>query len=348
MDKKKLKSELKKYIQLAISLAIIVGIILVITLVIKPMIKYVSANSALDQGDYAKAITLFEELGGYKDSLELKKQAETSLELELSGGMKDDEIPENEKDSYYLRAKSYIDNGKFGKAAAILRKLGDYKDSATLLEKYKLYVLAPGDSVEMGKWTQDVNSAGGPKPLSWTVVEVTEDYVALLCDVIIDSREFDVKGGSAWDNSSLRSFLNNDFYSTAFTAEEKKLILKGKTVTDENPNYKGVYGSDCTDNVFVPSIQEFKSYMTKVEGKAHAKATKYALGKGLHEYTKESGGVEITGSWFWLRSGGFAKGYVAHCYADGDISYGGEESDVKIGVRPVIKIELLGADEGDE
>lgn len=348
MDKKVLKTELKKYIQLVISLAIIVGIVLLITLGVKPMIKYVTANSALDQGDYAKAINLFEELGNYKDSAELKVQAQTALDLELNGEVIDEQIPEGEKESYYLRAKSYIDNGKFGKAAAILKQLGDYKDSTTLLEKYKLYVLEPGDNVEMGKWTLEANNTSGPKALNWTVVEVSDDYVVLLCDNVIDCREFDLKGGSAWDTSSLRTYLNGEFYDGAFTAEEKKLILKGTTVTEENPNYAGTYGKECSDNVFVPSIQEFKTYMTKVEGKAHAKATKFALGKGLHEYTKTNNGVEIVGSWFWLRSAGFAKGYVAHCYADGDISYGGEESDVKIGVRPAIKIKLLGANEGDE
>lgn len=343
MDKKEFKSELKKYIQLVISLAIIVAIVLVITLKIKPMINYSSANSALDQGDYIKAIELFEKLGDYKDSAKLKQQAESSLELELNGTKEDEEIPEGEKESYYQRAKSYIGQGNYGNAAAILRQLGDYKDSKRLLEQYKLYVLEPGDSVEMGKWTTEVNSTGGPKALTWTAVEVQDDYVVLLCDNVIDCMEFDKNGGSAWDGSTLRTFLNGEFYNDAFDAEEKKLILKNSTVTEENPNYPGSYGKDCTDNVFVPSIQEFKSYMTKVEGKARAKATKYALGKGLYEYTKESGGVQITGSWFWLRSGGFCKGYVAHCYADGDVSYGGEQADVKIGVRPAIKIKLLGA-----
>ncbi len=345
MDKNKLKTELKKYIQLVISLAIIVAIILLITLKIMPMIKYFTANSALDQGEYAKAIELFDELGNYKDSAELKTQAQTALDLEINGANAEDEIPESEKEGYYIRAKSYIEEGNYKNAAAIIRQLGDYKDSKTLLEKYKLYVLVPGDSIEMGKWMEEANSTGGPKPLTWTAVEVQDEYVVLLCDNIIDCREFDKNGGSAWDTSTLRTFLNGEFYQDAFTSEEKALILKSTTVTEENPNYSGTYGKDCSDNVFIPSIQEFKNYMTKVENKAFAKATNYALRKGLKEYTKQSGGMEITGSWFWLRSGGFSKGYTAHCYADGDISYGGEESTVTIGVRPAIKIKLPGSGE---
>lgn len=345
MDKNKLKTELKKYIQLVISLAIIIAIVLLITLKIKPMIKYSSANSALDQGDYARAIQLFEELGDYSDSKKLKEQAEIALDLEINGTKAEDDIPESEKESYYIRAKAYIEESNFKNAAAILRRLGDYKDSKDLLEKYKLYVLVPGDSVNMGKWKSEANSTGAPKPLTWTAVEVQDEFVVLLCDSIIDCRAFDENGGSAWDASTLRSFLNGEFYQDAFTSEEKALILKSATVTEENPNYSGTYGKECSDSVFVPSIQEFKNYMTKVENKAFAKATDYALGKGLHEYTKQSGGVEITGSWFWLRSGGFSKGYVAHCYADGDISYGGEDSNVTIGVRPAIKIKLLGSGE---
>ncbi len=344
MDKKKLKSEIKKYIQLAISLAIIVAIILVITLGIKPWIKYISANTALDQGEFEKAIELFDELGDYKDSKELLAEAQKSLEIAQNGGALEEEIPEGEKESYYLRAKSYIQDKNYANAAAILKQLGDYKDTKELLEKYKLYFLAPGDVLEMGKWTFYTGATSGKKVISWTVVEVKEDFAVLLCDNIIECMAFDTKGGSAWDASSLRTFLNGDFYEGAFSAEEKALILKSTTVTEENPNYEGAYGKDCSDNVFVPSIQEFKTYMTKVEGKAYAKATEYALAKGLHEYTKESGGTQITGSWFWLRSAGFAKGYVAHCYADGDISYGGDESDVTIGVRPAIKIKLLASD----
>lgn len=347
MDKKKIKTEIHKYLQLVLAVIIIVGIVLLITTVINPMLKYSSAAGALDKGEYETAIKLFDELGDYKDSENLKEQAQTLLNNMQNASSGKEEIPQEEKETYYLRAQSYIDNGKYDKAAAILKQLGDYKNSAELLEKYKLYGLEPGDVMTLGRWYFDA-SGKTKDDITWTVVDVSDGVAVLLCDRILDCLPFDSNGGSAWDTSTIRTFLNGDFYNNVFNAEEKKTIAKKTTKTEENSEYGTKYGNDCADYVTIPSIQDFKGYMTKVEDKAHAKATDYALGKGLNEYTKtvkkdingEKVSVELKGSWFWLRSAGFTKGFVSVCYSDGDISYGGQESDITLGIRPVIKINL--------
>ncbi len=340
MDKKSKKNEITKYLQLAAAVAIVVAIVILINHVIKPMLKYSDATGAMDQGEYAKAIKLFDELGNYKESKSLAKQARMLYAYEHGESIGEDDeekIDDGDKENSYLRAKSYISNDKYDKAASILRLLGDYKDSKALLEPIKYYGLSVGDSITFGSYTQDEN---GKAPLEWLVVSVDEENMILLTKKVIDFMPFDESGSGAWSTSSLRTFLNGDFYNDAFSAEEKAAIGSHTSVSEDNPEYESSAGKDSTDKVFLLNIQEYSSMMAKAGGRQPAKATAYALKKGCHEYTKEKNKTKIVGSWFWLRSTGFTGSYNAICYSDGEISYGGQLSGISLGVRPAISIKL--------
>lgn len=342
-EKKETSFELHKLLQLVAAIAIIVGIILVITLVINPMIKYGKATAALEQGEYQKAIELFGQLGKYRDSLECKVQAEMLYSYEQGIDITDTDTPktEEEKETSYLRAKSYISNKKYDKAAAILRNLIGYKDSAELLEPYKFFGLSAGDTLTMGAWEQDNDRANGSEAISWSVVNVAEDHMVLLADSILECMAYDENGSSDWSASTVRAFLNGDFYDKAFTAEEKGVIGKRTTVTEDNPDYKTKSGSECKDSVILLSIDEYRVYMSKADSKKAAEASEYAKKRGCHDYVKEKGGEELHGSWFWLRSAGYASGYAAICYSDGEVGSGGQLTTAKLGVRPAIIINLV-------
>lgn len=62
-------------------------------------------------------------------------------------------------------------------------------------------------------------------PLNWNVVRTDEYTVTLASDSGIDSREFNrAETGHDWEDSTLRFWLNEDFYQTAFSDEEKRIL----------------------------------------------------------------------------------------------------------------------------
>ncbi len=125
------------------------------------------------------------------------------------------------------------------------------------------------------------------EPLQWRVVNPENGYV--ICDSIIDSQPFSnflYFNGSAYYmdilsydfsnyyvNSSIRSWLNNDFADTAFTAEEKENIIT---------NYMDDFRKDIYDRVFLPSANEMKNTEHwKDDASKIAAGTDYAKSQGL-------------------------------------------------------------------
>ena len=107
--------------------------------------------------------------------------------------------------------------------------------------------LKTGDLYEMGGYT-------------WQVLEIRNGKALLITKDIIDVRAFDTKGGTnIWSESSLRKWLNRDFYS-GFSAQEKSRILSTNVVNNNNPWYGTDGGQDTVDNVFLLSIEEVVEY----------------------------------------------------------------------------------------
>ena len=108
------------------------------------------------------------------------------------------------------------------------------------------------------------------EPIKWQVIDPDEGYI--MCKDIIDAQAYNnyiLKSGddyynseacdtfaTDWKTSSLRQWLNNDFYNTAFTSEEKSKI--GKTYnTNESVLYTGAV--DTEDNIFPISYFDAKT-----------------------------------------------------------------------------------------
>ena len=104
------------------------------------------------------------------------------------------------------------------------------------------------------------------EPLTWRVLDPSEGYV--MCNQIIDSQAYqnfiyyngseyyNSKGStnfaSDWVTSSLRQWLNNSFYNTAFSVEEKEQI--GTSYLENRSTYSSVYNSANTyDKIYLIS-----------------------------------------------------------------------------------------------
>ena len=75
------------------------------------------------------------------------------------------------------------------------------------------------DTVEFGTY--------GGKPIVWRVLEVKDQTAFLLSDQILDSRRYnDSTSGAIWKDSTLRAWLNGEFYETAFSEDERAGIVQ--------------------------------------------------------------------------------------------------------------------------
>lgn len=167
-------------------------------------------------------------------------------------------------------------------------------------------------------------------PIKWKVLESQNGTAMLLSEQIIDSQTFNytieprqIDGTwyytSNYAQSSIRKWLNKDFYNLAFTLEES-LILQTVTVDNsarstnpyDNPTYfnngKNPYASKNTqDKVFMLSRSQATnpSYgfgaMQEADQARLKTGTDYAKAQGLYVYMGDNKAYYGTSHW-WLRS----------------------------------------------
>ena len=130
-----------------------------------------------------------------------------------------------------------------------------------------------GDTITFGV---RYNVIGDLVPLKWEVVALDEENNKILIRTqqIIDGQPFGLnEEETSWEDSYLRSWLNNEFYYNQFTESERLAIAE--TVF--------TYGDkDVTDKVFIPSYEEAASIDN--DRYYRAKATEYAFRQGVTVY----------------------------------------------------------------
>ena len=197
------------------------------------------------------------------------------------------------------------------------------------------------------------------EPLKWRVLDPSTGLV--LCESIIDSQAYSNTiysygtdpYASYWNDaehtyyandyatSSIRAWLNDDFYNTAFSSSQKASILTSEL---DNKAYDSKYDSETTyDKVFLLSYSEMQNTAygfpanRNPSSARQAKGTDYAKCQGLDVYW----GNEC--SKYRLRSADYISYYACKVDSDGDL-YTYQEWDVILtcyGVRPAIKISNL-------
>ena len=130
------------------------------------------------------------------------------------------------------------------------------------------------------------NDINGKKmdDLEWIVLTKDNESVTLLSKYVIDNKLYnDSIGNITWENCSLRTWLNNDFYNVAFSDSDKVYILQTDVINEANPSYDTPGGNDTKDKVYLMSVSEVINYFGKGDSsdsgrnlKAATIATKYA------------------------------------------------------------------------
>lgn len=121
------------------------------------------------------------------------------------------------------------------------------------------------DSVTFGLFEQDGDLTNGAEELLWTVYDIQDGKALLICDTCIEAMPFNTEGtDNSWGNSDIRSWLNNEFYSSAFTSDEQAIIIDSAIITNtlsdyDETRFQVIPGREETtiDNVFIPGDIEF-------------------------------------------------------------------------------------------
>lgn len=183
--------------------------------------------------------------------------------------------------------------------------------------------MQPGDYVYFGHYEQDGDLATDYEGIEWLVLDRTGNQVTLLSRYLLDVLPYndtDTAEAVTWEESSLRMWLNNAFFLTAFSRDEREAI---RAVQLENDA-----GNSTSDKVYLLSREEMEAYFED-EGSRIATPT---------EYARQS--IDPA-NWWWLRSRGGSENTAMIVTDTGLFSSSGDEVNFTgDGIRPAITVDL--------
>ena len=183
--------------------------------------------------------------------------------------------------------------------------------------------------ITFGQWQIDLDLAeGGSDPIEWLVLE---NDTALHQMTMKDTK------GKVWAQSSLRKWLNGDFFKNAFTKDEQKAILASSLKNPPGPQTT-TKGGNSKDKLFLLSYEELEKYLPTQESR---KASRTAFASVLLQnqgYTVEDG---VQPENWWLRTPGFNVAMALLVEKDGSVDLKkGEHSVQPRGVRPALWVDV--------
>lgn len=153
-----------------------------------------------------------------------------------------------------------------------------------------------------------------------------------------------------WADSTLRKYLNCEFYDK-FTKADKSRIIPVINKNPDNQWYGSKGGEDTRDSVFLLSIEEvvcqyFGDSSTKLYNRG--KNQRYWFERKDGNNSKRTAKFEGRIWWWWLRSPGRNNIKAVYIHGDGNIGIQGNnilkgnlsDGKCKGGVRPVLWLEL--------
>lgn len=201
--------------------------------------------------------------------------------------------------------------------------------------------------------------------ISWTILDKSKGL--LLCDMIIDSQEYYLdknnrtKSGKTiypnnYEYSTIRAWLNENFYNTAFTQAQKDLI-KNTTVDNSarssNPNNNATYWnkganiyacSNTQDKIYLLSVQEATNSAYGLSSKWDEKDV--SRQKNATDYAQSQGcmikSVKNPKGYWLLRSTAYDNSAeVRRVSSDGYVdTYEATVNYTNFGIIPALQIQL--------
>lgn len=235
--------------------------------------------------------------------------------------------------------------------------------STTIFEETKEDGVSPdtkvGDMLLLGRYEQDGRLANGPESIEWIVLDKVDDRYLLLSRYCLDNMSYsDDASKITWAESSIREWLNGNFYYSAFSASEREAIVETTLGSEKDLMYGISYGKSTIDCVFLLSQSEVETYFHTNEERRTIN-TVYAEKQMISAMVKsvfypnteieaekqvqswdQTFGIERC-SWWWTR---FPASY--RIAADGSVGLEGDAVNLKVhglnSVRPAIWVQSSG------
>lgn len=221
-------------------------------------------------------------------------------------------------------------------------------DDNSNIAKDNTIAVKKGESFVFGRYEQDGNEINGMEPIEWVVLDIDMDSnkVLLLSRCALDAKSYnDERLEITWERCQLREWLNNEFVTMAFTAEEQNAIANIQVINEDNPKWNTDGGNDTLDRVFVLSESEAREYLIDDAARITV-PTKHCI-LAMQDNYYDTYGDERDFEWFedgcywWLRSPGRDNRGAAYVIYDGKIAdHGNPINESTFTVRPAIWVNL--------
>ncbi|MBR3763286.1 MAG: hypothetical protein IKK57_01880, partial [Clostridia bacterium] len=224
---------------------------------------YEHAVALTKLGDYRGAMEYYSKCGAYEDAAAKAEALHMQVIRQL--------IDERNYTEAYNQLTAMADNAEAQELLATESHMVAYKALADQLQK--------GSKYAFGRYEQDGSRSNGAEPIEWVVLTQTEDgRVLLLSDKVLTHHDFG-KSVKTWPGSAVQKWLNGEFASEAFYAEEMGALIE--TALDNAMPGNATWGSAAEvsyDRVFLLSLGEAITYFDTYEASRttatpHAQAT---------------------------------------------------------------------------
>ncbi len=193
------------------------------------------------------------------------------------------------------------------------------------------------------------------EPLQWRILFEYKNmgYARILCESVIDNQPYDFDGEyhNNYQNSTIRTWLNDTFYNTAFNDREKEIIQT--TVVDNSARSSYKFGASSTNNPYACPNTNDKVYLLSVRESDDSvygffdtyddlrkiKPTDYAVSQGCFLYNTNY--MLNKNTTWWTRSPAETNESRAWQVSQDGMTRGGNaEAHYCAGILPAVNISL--------
>lgn len=211
--------------------------------------------------------------------------------------------------------------------------------------------VAKWDKIKFGQYYQDI-ALQPEQPVKWRILSIDDNNNALvLADVNLDTQPYnsnyvvEKENGETffdfsctWESSTIRKWLNNDFYNKAFNKSEKNAIIETEIANDDG-------GSITRDKIFLLSMSEASNPEYGFQNNYNISDTRKTSNTG---YANINMAGKVYSSYpysklneWWLRDTGITMDEKVYVNDDGCIQqFGREAARDDITIRPSMCVNL--------
>lgn len=209
------------------------------------------------------------------------------------------------------------------------------------------------DCISFGRYPQSDITGQTVEPIKWRVLSVDGSDAFLMADKVLDVMKYNEEKESVmWENSSLRNWLNGEFFNNAFNVSEQNAIKSSEVVNKGNPYSESDGATDGNityDKVYIPSLYEITNskYGFSEELEFDDELKGLSRIRNNTEYVKSGGSIQSSsvGNTYWLRTSGHLLIASSLVVNTGEVNeMGALVTNTNIGVCPVIHIDLSNED----